>query len=165
MYRSLKNINSVSNTTVPVYQLFKYNSLTHDQPPSASNYFTVTSGYPCQKCNSIHEGFRHTKKVNKSKPSPKPKRIIEKYGGDDLKDMDIVCYYSENCGYCKMTLEMLQEANVVDHISLKNLSDKKHVEEFRSKGGRGVPFFESRKTKKQMAGYPGSIDNLMAKLS
>lgn len=180
MYRTLQNINSISNTVVPVYQLYKYNSLTHNQEPSGSNYFTITSGYPCQGCHlQNQESYQKPTKDTKSKQTiqfknknrrnirrnMQSKNIVERYSQNDLEELDIVCYYSDSCGYCKMTLSMLEKEGVMDKVTLKNLSNKENVTEFRSKGGRGVPFFESQKTKKQLAGYPQSVDNLVAKLS
>ena len=88
--------------------------------------------------------------------------IVEQY--DDkkkkMKDLNVVMFYSNECGYCKHALDMLKEAGVLEEVTLKNTSTHKLP-----KNANGVPHFESITTKLTQTGKPSSVDALINKLS
>lgn len=131
------------------YSMFGYDALTHDIPPSESGYFTFNPAYPkanqpCRK-KDVKEGFSNVFAT--------------------LQALDVVFYYTDHCGYCKMTLAMLEQEGASKAITMKNLKDPKHRAEFAKHKVNGVPHFHSNKTGKSHTGKPASMVILIQKLS
>ncbi len=40
-----------------------------------------------------------------------------------LQALDVIFYYTDHCGYCKMTLAMLEQEGASKAITMKNLKD------------------------------------------
>lgn len=152
---------------IPVYQLYGFESLTHDNAPNASGsgYFKVTAGYQCAKpVLNMYPG-----KLVGLGPGHKialPQfngNVIENY--NSLKDLNIEMYYNDYCGYCQKAKDMLTQNGVIEQIQLKNVSEPNNSRDFKKHNARGVPFFVSKKTNKSHAGLPSSVDDLKKKLS
>ena len=132
------------------YSMFGYNALTHNDVPNGSGYFKFHPAYPTpnqpcrQERKNLKENFSNVFAT--------------------LQALDVVFYYTDHCGYCKMTLDMLQSEGASKAITAKNLSDPANRAEFAKHNANGVPFFHSRKTKKTHTGKPGSVLILIEKL-
>ena len=130
------------------YSMFGYDALTHNKPPSDSGYFKFDPAYPTAnlpcKQKQIKEGFSNVFAT--------------------LQALDVVFYYTDQCGYCQMTLDMLNKEGASKAIIHKNLNDPSNRAEFAKHKANGVPLFHSRKTNKSHIGKPASvlvlIDNL-----
>lgn len=91
-------------------------------------------------------------------PSNKPISIIDK-----VKDLRIVIYTMNNCGFCTKIKNMLAKEgllNVVRIYDMSTIKDKKELKEI-----RGFPYIKSLNTKKSYTGCPMSIEMLIKNLS
>ena len=85
---------------------------------------------------------------------------VEQYGNNAVKDLDIVMYYSNGCGFCTQAKKMLKQAGVADFVTFQN--SREHP---LPKGVNGVPHFVSKKTGKSKTGAPRSVEDLVSVLS
>ena len=85
---------------------------------------------------------------------------VEQYGNNAVKDLDIIMYYSNGCGFCTQAKKMLKQAGVADFITFYN--SREHP---LPKGVNGVPHFVSKKTGKSKTGAPRSVEDLVEALS
>lgn len=157
---------SFAHVNVPVYKLYGYDSLTHDnaQQSNGSGYFEIMAGYKCPiPVNNMKPGTV----VMRNRPQPvnhaSKYHVIEQF--NNLKKLKVDMYHTDSCGYCKAAKDMLKKAKADKSVTLKSLSNAKHAAEFRKMNARGVPLFVSNKTKKSHAGLPKSVHDLVAKLS
>jgi hypothetical protein len=99
------------------------------------------------------------KKGTRRRKSRKRKHRISEVSDNvknKIKRLRIEYYSATNCGYCVETNYMLKKAGVMNYI-------KKYTNKLSPDGG--VPYFYSKTTRKSHLGYPGSVNNLIKKLS
>ncbi|CAJ1388581.1 unnamed protein product [Effrenium voratum] len=75
------------------------------------------------------------------------------------RELEVVLFARGGCPHCVSAVQLLRQRGLQD-FELQDVEwSAQAVEEFRQLGGRGVPFFYSRKTQKSLAGWkPDATD-------
>ena len=95
--------------------------------------------------------FSSSKNVDNKERYNKPQTISEK-----LKSLDITFYTNSGCGFCKQTMNLLEQSNATDGVKMSNKLPS---------GARGFPHFVSGTSGKSHTGFPGTLDRLYNLLS
>ena len=154
---------------------YGYRALTHDSTPYPG-YYNIESGYGSEnKCTTFNIGSCPSNMVVRPyAPAPSAPSVEGfQYGNGamnaksaraQLKALDVVMYTQDNCKYCADVLKDLDLRKNCPNLKIKNIKDKKNLQEFLGYGGQGVPFFVATKTGKTYTGHPRSLDVLVGSL-
>lgn len=70
-----------------------------------------------------------------------------------IKDANLVIYKSNNCGYCKQLVQDLDKKKLLPAVTLKDITNPVHKQEFKNLNETGVPVVYSQKYDKKHVGY------------
>lgn len=154
---------------------YGYRTLTHDATPY-TGYYNIEAGYGSgQKCTTFNVGacpsnaFVRPYAPAPQPPSPPSVEGFEMGNGKDvqskLKDLQLVMYTQDNCKYCTDVMKDLNLRKACPNLKVKNLKDKKNLQEFLGYGGQGVPFFASVRTGRTFTGHPRNLETLVSSLN
>lgn len=89
-----------------------------------------------------------------------------KGGNSQLRDYDIIYFYSPTCPWCKKMTKVLQDASALDSVTMVDISKPEGQKLAKETGAadKGVPAFISKTYKTGTVGFRDSVDDLLKSL-
>jgi len=152
------------------HENYGYESLSRDN--DGVGYYSITSGYG-NRCTSFNTAKCPRNEVIHRRggpgPAPAPAPAPAVYEGfqmpgvrQHLEEIDLEVFVdTDKCPHTGSLLKMLQDADVLDVVEIKDIRDKKILDELIQKGGRGVPFIHSKSTGATVTGLPPHLKALI----
>jgi hypothetical protein len=153
---------------------YGYDALTHHG--DGNNYYSVTTGYG-NKCTTFNTAKCPTNQIiggAGAVPAPAPAPSVVREGfqqnpslNSQLKNLDLVVYTMEGCGYCTQYKSMIHNsghANVFRMVNINNPREAANDKFLQQTPLQGFPTTYSKSKNKHFLGVPSNLEEIVIRL-
>lgn len=81
-----------------------------------------------------------------------------------IKKANLKVFKSNECGYCRKLMEVLDKAGVKDHVTLVDVTTPEGKNEYKALGESGVPIILCQANGEKHVGFTDDLDALLNKI-